>query len=553
VRQVRTGSEVVVVADSATQVRNIAFSRDGDFLYFTNNDPITPNYSALFQVPSLGGTPRKVLFDVDSAPSFSPDGKQVAFQRGLLDIAGDSLQIADLATGTTRELLRIKNPERFNTAPDWSPDGSTVVIAMESSVGGFKTRLLAIDVAKGTGAPLPGRDWVKVSSARFMPDGRAILATALDVASGSYQIFRIGYPDGAALRLTNDFDGYGDLSVAADGVSVAAVRNIDIANLWVADGRKKWEAQPITFAASSSASVQQMAALPGDAVAFSAPTGNVVRLFRMRADGSDRRPLNADGVFILGVAWAEHFGVVFNQIDAVGRIAGHLWRVDPDGGGLKQLTDGAGEELTTTAPTGDALLFSRWDKRQSLLSLKAGEETPRLISERNVGGSPSISNDGTRVMFSTIEPVGDRFAQRVHVAPIGGGDDLTSFSLTPGSLGPTWARDRDDEVVYIETSNHYNLMRMKIPDGRPEPITRITEGVLTNYRWSGATQLLAYGQAVGNAERLFVMKPGETKPTLVTELKTGRIQALSFAPDAPVLYFTCGTANRDVVMVSGIH
>jgi Tol biopolymer transport system component len=552
VRQVRTGSEVTVVADSESPARSVAFSRDGDFLYFRNRDHDAPNYSALYQVPSLGGTPRKVLFDVDSAPSFSPDGKQVAFRRGLLDIAGDSVQIADLATGATRELLRIKNPEQFSTDPDWAPDGRTVLIALESPVGGFKTRLQAIDVATGKSASIPGRDWIKVTSARFMPDGKAILASILDISSGAYQLFRIGFPGGETLRLTNDFDGYGDLSVAADGGSAAAVRNVKINNVWVADGRKKWEARPITFANGSSGAVQQSTALPGGAVAFSAPEGNIVRLFRMKADGSDRRSLNTDGVFIFKTVYAQRFGTLFDQVDAGERINAHIWRVDPDGSGLKQLTDGTGEEIVATGPDGASFLFTKWEALQSLYSLKAGETEPHLISDRSVGNSPSISNDGTKVMHVTIEPVGDRLMQRVHVAPIEGGADLAAFNLPPGAVNPMFARDDDADVTYLDGSNRYNLMRMRMPAGKPLPITRITEGVLTNFRSSHAHQSIAYVQAVGSTERLFIMKAGEWKPTLVTEFKTGHVENLSWAPDEPILYFTYGTSSIDVVLVSGL-
>ena len=35
----------------------------------------------MFQVPSLGGTPRELIFDVDSPVAVSPDGKRLAYVR----------------------------------------------------------------------------------------------------------------------------------------------------------------------------------------------------------------------------------------------------------------------------------------------------------------------------------------------------------------------------------------------------------------------------------------------------------------------------------------
>src|SRR5229473_743146 len=38
-------------------------------------------FNALYRVPALGGTSTKLIADVDSAVTFSPDGKRLAFLR----------------------------------------------------------------------------------------------------------------------------------------------------------------------------------------------------------------------------------------------------------------------------------------------------------------------------------------------------------------------------------------------------------------------------------------------------------------------------------------
>ena len=60
-----------------------SFSPDGNYLFYLTRKPENPNYRALFQVPSLGGTPQERAFDVDSRVTFSPDGKKIAFWRGV--------------------------------------------------------------------------------------------------------------------------------------------------------------------------------------------------------------------------------------------------------------------------------------------------------------------------------------------------------------------------------------------------------------------------------------------------------------------------------------
>ena len=95
-------------------------------------------YSALFEVPSLGGAPRKVLFDVDSAPAFSPDGKRVCFRRGLIEENADSLVVAVLETGEERQLVRVEDPTRFRDKPAWSADGTTIAAALQTLSGGAR-------------------------------------------------------------------------------------------------------------------------------------------------------------------------------------------------------------------------------------------------------------------------------------------------------------------------------------------------------------------------------------------------------------------------------
>ncbi len=97
VRQVATGSDVEVLPANEAGVEFPAFSPDGNYLYYLSRKPDNRQYRALFSVPSLGGTPREILFDVDSRVTFSPDGKQVAFWRGVPQKQQNLLVVFDLA------------------------------------------------------------------------------------------------------------------------------------------------------------------------------------------------------------------------------------------------------------------------------------------------------------------------------------------------------------------------------------------------------------------------------------------------------------------------
>src|SRR6185503_1474405 len=92
---------------------------------------------------------------------------------------------------------------------------------------------------------------------------------------GAFQVYRVGWPGGESLRLTNDLDGYMNLSIASDG-SAAAIRRVTVDNLWVARPGTKIEPQAITFASGSGSAILKAQPLPQGAVAFTAPRDNKV-------------------------------------------------------------------------------------------------------------------------------------------------------------------------------------------------------------------------------------------------------------------------------------
>jgi serine/threonine protein kinase len=80
VRQISTDSAVTVVPPTNLNFSTVSFSPEGDYVYYgqTRSDY---SVTTLFKVPTLGGTPKKLIEDVDSSITFSPDGKQFAFIR----------------------------------------------------------------------------------------------------------------------------------------------------------------------------------------------------------------------------------------------------------------------------------------------------------------------------------------------------------------------------------------------------------------------------------------------------------------------------------------
>src|SRR5271167_60378 len=129
VRQVATGSNVQVIPPDVVTFFGLAFSPDASYIYYVGSSKENALFSYLYKIPVLGGSPVKVGSDVDSSPSFSPDGKRFAFLRGHPKIGQVHLLVAS-ADGSGERTLRAKpgNAQASTLVrPAWSPDGKTIV------------------------------------------------------------------------------------------------------------------------------------------------------------------------------------------------------------------------------------------------------------------------------------------------------------------------------------------------------------------------------------------------------------------------------------------
>jgi Tol biopolymer transport system component len=120
-RQVATTSDTQIVPPSTQNYFGITFSKDGDYIYYRLGEP---NLSSrpLYQVPALGGAPRKIIENVSSPVTLSPDGTRLAFLRFSVP-RGEIALVVRTPTGRAREQVAVrKSPNNFSSGgPSWSP------------------------------------------------------------------------------------------------------------------------------------------------------------------------------------------------------------------------------------------------------------------------------------------------------------------------------------------------------------------------------------------------------------------------------------------------
>ena len=547
VRQVATGSDVQILPPQKVQPTGLVFTPDGNYLYYQSADPDHEGYTAIFEVPALGGTPRKRAYDVDSRVSFSPDGKQICFRRGEPHKNREALVIRDLDAQQERVLASVAPPVTFQQ-PAWSPDGKRIAII---EVDGSKARSSSVaiyDVAKGKREPLGEGAWFGAIDLAWLPDGRGLILSMFDPSTFTVgQLEKLAYPSGEISPITTGTDGYLTVSVSADGGTIAAVRFRQALDLWTLEPMGDRAVRQITFGSGDEGAVQLFEPGQDSTVYYVAVKEGTLQIFNVGADGSNTRSLTAGQKFASNPRFRPGAGVVYMLagVDS----AFHVWRADAHGENAKQLTTGSGEELEDISPDGRIVLFHRVDDPDVLWRVSSDGGTAVRVGP-SARFTALFSPDGSRIFHTAIRDVNGQGTFVEEIIPANGGAGVDA-PLPPRNVNLQWAPDGIG-ITYGHASNEFrNIYRVRLDGSAPVEITHFSDGRILRHFWSpDGKRLLLLRQTEGNsAHNLWMTDADGSHPVPLTDFKTGDVTFASWSRDGRRVYFTYGESSQNVVLI----
>jgi Tol biopolymer transport system component len=411
-------------------------------------------------------------------PTFSPDGRQIAFhwngdERGGFDIYQKGYGSEDL--------IRLTNNPSDDVYPSWSPDGRVIAFCRRLQGG----HMAVMVVPAGGGAERLIGEISDESPLSWSADGK-------------YLVYSVLFP--------NSVSG----AAVASGIWAIAL----------ADGRRT----RITFPEGNSV---------GDAYPSLSPDGHwlaFVRVFgsgmndiavvgvdrNLRPQGAPRR-VTFDSQYARDPVWRPDSRSIVFASRRRGRIS--LWEVAFPGTANSQPVALGGEQAIEPVvdPTGSRILYCRFTPVDVLarLDLTGGPDAvpTKLLYSRKEARNPAYSPDGRRIVFESTSsgfvevwvcdndgsnqkqltslrspvagtprwsPDGRWIAfdakitekSGIFVIPAGGGDPRRVTSSQIDSAVPSWSQDGRWIYFGAETAGVFQIWKLRASGGNPIQVTR---------------------------------------------------------------------------------
>ena len=502
-KQLASGQTLRLIPDETVAYWGHSFSPDGNSIIFGQKSA-SDNNGGLFSISTLGGTPKRLLSDMDSQVSFSPDGQRFAYTRLRHPTAEEtSLMIASADGSNPTVLASFKLPEYvagiFFGAPAWSPDGKTIVTAVARfGEPGAEARgkLVRIAVESGAVTTLADPGWTAAAQAAWLPDGKSLLAIARTVDEDQTQIWSISYPEGKVAPVTADLNDHRIVSLTRDGRTLVSVAGQVSSSVWTLPLRGPGKLTRVSR--STTDGLNGLAFTPEGRVLYTSYVGGIWSVWIATADGAERNSFLTlrprEGIRAPVVT---DDGSLYYLVRTRSGI--EIRVTTKDGSSTRVVTSDVRFDNVGVAPDGKTVVFNSLVAGSDHVFSMPGSGGPRKVLLDAPAFRPVMHASGKRTAFYFINAEG-RF--RLGVASVDGGPLLADLPTEVPSANSRLAFT--DEGVYMNTmpGDRANVWLQPL-DGRPaRRLTSFDDQILFDFAVSrdGQTLAVARGPRLRDAQ-----------------------------------------------------
>ncbi len=501
VRQVATSSNVQIVAPSESRYVGLTFSRDGNYVYYVVYEKNSP-LGVVNQIPVLGGTPRKLVEDVDTPVTFSPDGKRFAWIRQFPQSGETALFVANSDGSGQQKIAARQRPGRFlagiRTGPAWSPEGETVACPVAGPEDGVdRSKVVLVDLKTGAETDASPHRWANLQQVIWAPNNGGLILTGQEQQGGTNQIWHVNQPRGEVERITSDLNNYNGVSVSADGSTIATVQSQVSSSVWFAPASDSNSATKVTSGTNEGGI--GLAIMPDGRIIYTAFGPGTADLFVAKADGTDSRQLTSSASLNVFPAVSPDGRTIVFVSTRTG--APHIWRMDSDGANARQITNGIGETDPDISPDGKWIIFQN-------------------VSESGLWKVPIEGGEASKIT--------DKLTSQTAISPDG---KLIACRYREQDLSPF-------QLGLIDFATGQTVKTMDLP-----PTER-------NLDWTSDGRAVAYVDSRGGVSNIWSQPIDGGAPRQLTNFKSDLIFAFDLSRDGKQIVLSRGNISNDVVLIA---
>ncbi|MGB8887649.1 MAG: protein kinase [Candidatus Korobacteraceae bacterium] len=490
-RHVATGSNAQIMPAAEINYKGLTFSPNGDFLYFVSTDPQHPGLGFLNQIPVLGGTPRKLVDDVDSAVSFSPDGQQMVYLRNSPNDASSRLILAHADGSGEHVLARLPLPGYAD--PAWSPDGKSIAASVLDPGSQNLGRMVLLNPQTGKEKTVFAGTAI-LQKPTWMPDNEHLVFIFHDSSSDwNGQVGEIAIAAGKLHRITNDLNSYSNLtlSVTKDGKQLIAVQLAPQSSVYVMSSDANAGANPTQISSHGEGGVGW---LPDGRLVTMDYEGHIAI---MNADGSNRSIIYHENLPMGGLSVCHDGANALFYMPNTQTRAINIWRLDLQSGSATALTKGRLDQNAFCAPDSKYFLYTSVDNGKKMLMkmpLNGGDAKPVTNKLSDFG---TVSPDGQQIAALITEGTGVNFTALIAIIPASGGLPIKTF-FPNRYISNFFQYSSDGQALYYPVTEKgvSNMVMQQVGGTTVAPMTNFTDLTIYgyDYDWKNKKLAIARGQ-----------------------------------------------------------